>query len=137
MADNLSEIALDFTVKEQFNIPYKFVEYCEGAFLMLKDKDTIALYSVKEFEKLMEKARSTGSNAIMRYFLALLWKSVHLKICRMHFLIMLHIFGITLGSLSNLAATYSELGDYGKSLELYEKLYPIDCVVKSRRFLCE
>lgn len=68
MADNLSEIALDFTVKEQFNIPYKFVEYCEGAFLMLKDKDTIALYSVKEFEKLMEKARSTGSNAIMRYF---------------------------------------------------------------------
>ena len=30
-------------------------------------KDTIALYSAKEFEKLMEKARSTGNNAIMRY----------------------------------------------------------------------
>ena len=49
MADNLSEISLDFTVKEQYNIPYEFVEYCEGAVLMLKDKDTIALYSAKEF----------------------------------------------------------------------------------------
>lgn len=67
MADNLSEISLDFTVKEQYNIPYEFVEYCEGAVLMLKDKDTIALYSAKEFEKLMKKARSTGNNAIMRY----------------------------------------------------------------------
>lgn len=67
MADNLSEISLDFTVKEPYNIPYEFIEYCEGAVLMLKDKDTIALYSAKEFEKLMEKARSTGNNAIMRY----------------------------------------------------------------------
>lgn len=67
MADNLSEISLDFTAKEQFDIPNEFVEYCEGAVLVLKDKDTIALYSAQEFEKLIEKARSIGRPAIMRY----------------------------------------------------------------------